>query len=138
MAKIFKYRKVTDEFTTHALREPDSRDGDDRITELCTIHDETYVCVPDGVELPEQPDIIQQTLQPVNLVDVELKKQLGAASPHKKLINRRVVNKIREKYSLEEELQMLRTGPTDESKAYFDYCGACVAWGKAQKAKLGL
>jgi len=121
------------------LREPDGKDSESRITELCTIGGDVYVCVPDGMELPEQPDVIRETLRSVDMTNAtDLKQQLKRASPHAQRINQRVVDKIREKYSLDEELQMLRTGPTDESKAYFDYCEACVAWGRAEKTKLGL
>ena len=34
--------------------------------------------------------------------------------------------------------KMLRVGPTPETEAYNDYVEACRAWGRAEKAKLGL
>jgi hypothetical protein len=53
-------------------------------------------------------------------------------------INARVVDKIRERYSISDELMMLRTGPSDESAAYNDYIESCRAWGVEEKNKLGL
>ena len=49
MAKIYKYQKITDQFTTHCLVEPDYNllETEDRITELCTIDGVTYVSVPE-------------------------------------------------------------------------------------------
>lgn len=137
MAKILSYRKVTDEYTTYTLREPDYGEEDDHITELCTINGVTYVSVPDGMELPEQPEQIAETLQEVELTD-DLRKQIKKASPHIRLINQRVVEMIRDRYSVDDELKMLRLAPSDESTAYNDYVEECRAWGRQEKEKLGL
>ena len=137
MPKIYKYRKITDAFTTHSLREPDSRlAGEaDRVTELCTIDDVTYVSVPDGVVLPEQP-------KEISVEEIALTEEVGtaikAASPHVALVNERVVAKIREKYSVDDEFKMLRTGPSNETDVYNDHVEACRAWGRAEKVRFGL
>ena len=136
MPKIYKYRKVTDKYTTHSLIEPDL--GDAQITELCTINGETFVAVPDDVQLPVQPAAIASTVDEVVSFKEGQKEEIKKASPHVRLINQRVVEKIRERYDINDELQMLRTGPTTETAEYFDYCEACVAWGQAEKVKLGL
>lgn len=136
MPKIYKYRKATDKHTTHSLIEPDVENG--QITELCTIDGETFIVVPDGVKLPAQPPIIESTIKEVVNFKEGEKDKIKKASPHVRLINQRVVEKIRERYDINDELKMLRTGPTAETSEYFDYCEACVAWGKAEKAKLGL
>jgi hypothetical protein len=137
MAKIYKYRKITDQYTTHSLREPDSvsaREGD-RITELCTIDGVTYVSVPDGVVLSEQP-------KEISVEEIALTEEVGmaikAASPHVALINARVVARIREKYSVDDEFKMIRVGPSPETEAYNDHVEACRAWGRAEKTRLGL
>lgn len=137
MPKILSYRKITDAYTTHVLFEPDYQDGSERITELCGIDGLTYVVVPDGVELPVQPTQIQQSLAEVSL-SPELRRQIKDKSVHVALIRKRVVEHIRLRYSVNNELKMHRTGPTPESSEYFDYCEACTAWGRAEKAKLGL
>lgn len=139
MAKIYKYRKVIDEFTTHCLVEPDYNllDTTDRITELCTIDGETWVSIPDSIMLPEQPEIITHTLEKVTLTE-ELLLKIKAVSPHIRLINNRVVERIRSSYSIDDEIKMIRLAPSAESAAYNDFVEECRAWGRAEKKKLGL
>ena len=137
MTKIYKYQKVQDAYTTHCLVEPDYNllETEDRITELCTIDGITYVSVPDSITLPEQPE--QITVEEVELTD-ELKESIKSASPHVQLINDRVVSKIREVYSLNDEIKMIRLSPSAESTAYDEYVEACRDWGRVAKANLGL
>lgn len=54
------------------------------------------------------------------------------------LINQQVVEMIRERYSVDDEIGLLRTGPSDEAAAYSDYVEECKAWGREQKTGLGL
>ena len=137
MIKIYKYQKITDQFTTHCLVEPDYNllETEDRITELCTIDGITYVSVPDSIILPAQPE--QITVEEVVLTE-ELKESIKSASPHVQLINDRVVSKIREVYSLNDEIKMIRLSPSAESTAYNEYVEACREWGRVAKANLGL
>jgi len=137
MTKIYKYQKVQDAYTTHCLVEPDYNllETEDRITELCTIDGITYVSVPDSIILPAQPE--QITVEEVVLTD-ELKAAIKSASPHVQLINDRVVSKIREVYSLNDEIKMIRLSPSEESTAYNEYVETCRAWGKTEKARLGV
>jgi hypothetical protein len=137
MPKIYKYQKITDQFTTYCLVEPDYNllETEDRITELCTINGVTYASIPDGIILPEQPE--QITVEEVELTD-ELSNSIKAVSPHIQLINEHVVNKIRERYSVNDELKFLRIGLSEESTAYNDYVEECRAWGRGAKEKLGL
>ena len=137
MVKIYKYRKILDQFTTHCLAEPDYNllETDDRVTELCAIEGVTFVSVPDSIILPPQPEEI--TLEEVVLTE-QLIADIRAASPHILLINDRVVAKIRERYNLNDEIKLLRIGLSEESKAYNDYVEECRAWGRGEKAKLGL
>lgn len=51
-------------------------------------------------------------------------------------INQRVVQMIRERYSVEDEIGLLRTGPSDEAAAYSDYVEECRAWGRGQKDEM--
>ena len=51
-------------------------------------------------------------------------------------INRQVVELIRSRYSIDDELGLLRTGPSDEAQAYSDYVEECRAWGRGEKEKL--
>ncbi len=63
----------------------------------------------------------------------ELRSKLKEISPHYQLINQRVVDKIRSKYSINDEFQALRTG----DEAFDEYVAECVEWGKSEKAKIG-
>jgi hypothetical protein len=137
MPIIYKYQKISDAYTTYLLAEPDYEllGLEDRITELCTIDGVTYISVPDGITLPEQPE--QITVEEVALTD-ELKAAIKSESPHVQLINERVVAKIREIYSLNDEIKMIRLSPSEESAAYNEYVESCRDWGRVAKANLGL
>lgn len=90
MAKIYRYQKVTDRYTTHALRLPAVAEDESQppVIELCTIDGWTYVSVPDEVVLPKQSKEVAKTLQPVTL-DAGTKAAIEAASPHCRLIRER-------------------------------------------------
>lgn len=133
MARIYKYQKRTDAHTTHCLVEPDYKEGEERITELCTIEGDTYVSVPDGITLLPQPEQIK--VEAVTLTE-ELAVFITASSPHTQLIKSRVVDRIREKYSADDEIKMLRLGRCVETEAYYAFVDACRAWGKVEKEKL--
>jgi hypothetical protein len=139
MPKIYKYQKIVDIHTTHCLVEPDyGRDCDeDRITELCTIGDDTYVSVPDTITLPRQPEELKVEAVEMPVPDPPL-GMLRMNSSHILLINDRVVERIRERYSVNDEIKMLRIGPSPETEAYNDWVEECRAWGRAEKARLGL
>jgi len=93
------------------------------------------VSVPDSIILPAQPE--QITVEEVVLTD-ELNAAIKAASPHVQLVNERVVAKIREIYSLNDEIKMIRLSPSEESAAYNEYVESCRDWGRVAKANLGL
>lgn len=137
MPKIYGYRKVVTPITTYILREPDVQAAaeEDRITELATIDGMTYVSVPDTIVLPEQPKEI--SVKEI-VMTTELGEAIKAASPHIALVNERVVAKIRERYTVDDEFKMLRVGPSNETDAYNDHVEACRAWGRGEKERLGL
>ena len=141
MPMILSYQKITDEFTTHCLREPDY-DDDQRVTELCTTDDTTYISVPDNIALPEQPELIRNSLTILKTAKTSLDEKTRAIieslSPHIRLINQRVVERIRKKYTINDEIKLLRLAPPPETAAWNDYVENCRAWGAAEKEKLGL
>lgn len=135
-------------------------EGEIYCTELATIDGITYVSVPDGVALPEQPKQLEIT--PVALTD-GLREAIRAASPHCRLIDERTEAKIRARYSVSDELRFARignaatlvkapdgkTGETDKVRAmksgelsqieaYNAHVEACVEWGRVEREKLGL
>lgn len=97
----------------------------------------TYCSVPDGAALPEQPAEIAASIQAVTL-DPVLTQKIKAASPLVRLINATVAEKIAEQYSTADEIKLLRTAPSAEFEAYNAHAEACRAWGREQKAALGL
>lgn len=51
-------------------------------------------------------------------------------------INAAVRAKIRSVYSVEDELQLLRTAPSPEFEVYNAYVESCLEWGRKQKEAL--
>lgn len=51
-------------------------------------------------------------------------------------INQRVRDMIREQYSIEDEIQLLRTAPSAEFELWNAHVEACLQWGREQKARL--
>lgn len=129
MPKIYKYQKVTDQYTTYTVN-----DEDNKITELCTINGDTYVSIPDDVTFQSK----QITLEPVTITK-ELKEQIEKESPHLQLIRKRVIEAIRKKYSIEDELNILRNkinGIDIEYQEYNKYVEDCLTEGKKDEDKL--
>lgn len=142
---------ATDEWTTHRLQTP----HDSGCTELCTLDDGyTYVAVPDGVTLtltpPSQPTQIADSIEAIALAD-GLREAIKAASPHCQLINQRMIEQIRAKYSVDDELFFARimigagaglyemqAGELEEVGVFKGHVEAAREWGRAQRAELGL
>ena len=150
MPKIISYQKTSDAYTTYELRTPDDQGAESYCTELGTIDGLTYVSVPDGVTLPEQLPQVAATLQTVTPTP-ELRAQLKATSPHCALISERMVQKIRARYSIDDEMFFARIGvgaaagmykPTPgelaEMQAFFEFVEAVRQWGRTERAKLRL
>lgn len=132
---IYSYQKHIDELRTVEIRLPMGVQNERIGTELATIDGITYVHLPDDHTLPEQPPEINP--QPVTLT-TELRDAIKAASPHVRLINSRIVDMIRLKYSADDEIKMLRLAPSEESAAYNSYVEQCRSWGRDRKAEIGL
>ena len=107
-------------------------------TELATIGGTTYVSLPDGATLPtEQPSEIAASIETVTLTPT-LREAIASASPHVRLIRQLVQEKIAAAYSMADEIKLLRTAPSAEFEAYNAHAEDCRAWGRDQKAALGL
>ena len=141
MTSLIAYRKVIDSVTTHALRLPDAQQGEQAGQELATLPDgRTVVALFDGHTLPaNQPAAIQAGIEvlPSPLPD-DLLAAIKTASPQVRLINSRVQAAIAERYSLADEIKLLRTAPSPEMDAYNAYAEDCRTWGRTEKTKLGL
>ena len=144
MPRIVSYQKQSDAHTTYQLLTSDGA------TELCTLSGVTYVSVPDG-ELPAQPAQIAASVVDPVVLTTELREAIKAASPHCQLINQRIEDKIRERYSLSDEQYFSRiascaalgyytfeTGEAEALQAFVLYVEYVRQWGREQRALLGL
>lgn len=150
MTTIYSYQKVSTPYTVIQAVLPDSAGANDELhcTELCTIDGITYLSVPDGVTLPDQPPEIELT--PVTL-SPELREQIKAASVHVAFIAERMIQKIRAQYSIDDEMYFARIGvgaangmytPTAgemaDMQAFGEFVESVRQWGRTERAKLGL
>jgi len=89
----------------------------------------TYMYVPDdATEGITAPEATSEEIKEVKRASVACKRE-----------NDKVVQKIRERYSIEDELKFLRLGNKHpDFDEYNQYCEECVAQGKARKQKFGL
>ena len=138
MPTLISYRKHIDALITRELRLPEGENHQRLGQEIATLDGATYVSLPDGAVLPaDQPDEIAASIETVTLTDT-LREAIKAASPQVRLINTTVAEKIAASYSMADEIKLLRTAPSAEFEAYNAHAEACRAWGREQKAALGL
>ena len=112
-------------------------------TPLVTVGDKIYVTIETdaGPKLAEKTAKGTVEISGVNYTAAEMhkiKKQVKANTPAIEEINIAVVTKIREKYSMDDEIKMLRLAPSPETTEWNDYVEDCRQWGREEKAKLGL
>lgn len=154
MPSLYAYRKHIDAIHTHELKLPDSQGQDRAGHELCTLPDgRTVVVLFDGAELPaDQPEKIKASIEalPKPLPD-DLRDQIRAASPQIQLINRRLVEIIRSKYTPDDESYLTRiacgqalgsyqmsAGEMQMVVEYQKTAEGARAWAKEERTKLGL
>jgi len=141
MTSLIAYRKVIDSVTTHYLRLPEAPQGQQVGQEIATLADgRTVVVLFDGFTLPtNQPPAIAESIEMLpNPLPADLGDAIRSASPQVRLINQRVQDAIAERYSMADEIKLLRTAPSAEMAAYNAYAEECRALGRSEKAKLGL
>lgn len=141
MPKLYAYTKIVDQITTHSLRLPDALQGVQTGQELATLVDgRTVVALFAGHELPtNQPAAIAASIELLpSPLPADLLAAIKLVSPQVRLINQRVQAAVAERYSLADEIKLLRTPPSAEMESYNAYVEDCRAWGRAEKAKLGL
>lgn len=154
MTTLITYTRVVTPITTHTLRLPDAPMGQQAGQELATLPDgRTVVALFDGYTLPAtQPTAIQDSIEalPSPLPD-DLREVIKAASPHVALIAKRMVDTIRAKYSVDDEMYFARIGvgaatgmytpsasELQEMADFGQFCEGVRQWGRAERAKLGL
>ena len=149
--QIYRYQPVVTagpNGTDYRPRGPEGFAASETLTELAELDGWRYVAVPDGVT-PELPTEIT-TWEAVTLTP-ELREAIKAVSPHAQLIAQRVIDRIRAKYPLDEELYFARialgalqgsyTLLDGEAEALTQYQAdveAAREWGRLARAELGL
>lgn len=156
MNYIVSYQKHIDAVTTITLLLPNQSSraaagsSTGQSTELCTIDGVTYVSIPDDIVLPVQPQQIAASVQIVAMTG-EIKDAIKDASSHVALITQRMIDMIRARYTIDDEMFFARIGIGAANGMYqptADELGQVVAfgefiehardWGRAQRAALGL
>jgi hypothetical protein len=154
MTSLIAYRKHIDAIHTREITLPSGEGQDRGGQELCTLPDgRTVVALFDGHELPnDQHATIRASIEvlPSPLPD-DLKAAIREASPHMRLIARRLIERIRAKYSQDDEQFLTRiacgqalgtyTMTPDEQAMIADYqatAESARAWARAEREKLGV
>ena len=148
MATIYQYQKQITTGANGTVIDFMRSEGDAQPMELCTIGGVTYLSVPDGYVLSEQPTAIN--FAPVVMTD-DLRETIKANSRAVQLITDEVQQRIRSKYSLEDEQYFARigvgvalgayaflAGEQEALLAFGTYVEECRQYGKAKRAELGL
>ncbi len=142
---IYKYQRVTTpgpNGTTYYFRHVDGS------VDLAEIDGWWYVYVPDEASLPDQHNEI--CLSAVTLTE-ELRDKIKNISKSCELINQRMQDKIRAKYSLEDEQYFARIGvgvalgvyqfQAGEQEALLEFGNFVESvrqWGRDERGKIGL
>jgi hypothetical protein len=155
MPSLIAYRKHVTAMHTHDIVLPTSTDGEPVAQELATLPDgRTVVALFNGAELDaeaqhaEVASTIEQLPQPL---PSDLRDQIREASPHAQLIARRIIERIRTKYSPDDEAYLTRIS-CGQALGTYQMSAAEVAmlqdyqataegarlWAKEERAKLGI
>jgi hypothetical protein len=154
MPKLYAYTKKSDQITTHYIKLPEAAQGEQAAQELATLPDgRTVVVLFDGYTLPaNQPAEIAASIEQLGSpLEPELRAQVMAASPAVRLTYERTQALIRSKYSVDDEAYFARIGvgvalgaytfepgEQEELLAFGSFVESARAWGRAERAKLGL
>ena len=146
---IYKYQPVITEGPNGSDYHPSITDttAETTLTELCTLAGFRYFSTDDiaGITVPEE-----LTVEAVELTS-ELRETIKATSPHTQIIAQQVIDKIRAKYPLDEELYFARIavgalqgtydllpGELDAITQYQLDVEVAREWGRVERAKLDL
>ena len=139
MTFLVAYQKVIDEVTTHYIRTQEAEGGSQGCKELCTLADGRTIVAVFTALAEEQPEPIRASIKKLTAKQKEaIRDEVKQLSPHVRLIDATVVEKISARYSITDEIKLLRLADPVQLEAYNAYVEECRAWGAAEKAKLGL
>lgn len=135
MFKYYTYQDFTDELTTKTLRQS-QEDG-----ETVTMYGQKDGLNLIGVDTVDHAAFIARQEAEICLQEVPfagIEQDLKDCHLYKEL-NRIIVDKIREKYSINDEFAAIKMDRDSGAyKAYAAYVEECKQWGKAEKIKYGL
>jgi len=141
MVKLYRYQPIFDEYTRTDANLPENAIIHLSSDQLVNFDNYQYVAF-EG-DIPEQPKGIK--LEEVVLT-AELKEKLRKYSSHWKRYKERIIDKIREKYSIDDELNIIHTKnlatKTTEDKTkiteYDEYVKSVKDYYAKYKANLGI
>ena len=146
MALIYKYKEVKATSPNEATLSF-KNDNEATATQLCQIDGWSYVSIPDLATIPEQHNEIQYQ---VAVIDELLAEQIKNESRVFQLIDKRFKDKVRAKYSIDDELYFarinigaltnrytMRAGESDEVDAFGVYVENARDEAKQERAVLG-
>lgn len=139
MSKLIAYKKETIDGITHSLTPP-MLENPFQWVELCNLPDgKTIVSLIKDIELPEQAECIKASIEYLpDPLPAELRKEICAASYVINYIDKCTQEKIAERYSMADEIKLLRTKNKEKLKEYNQYVEECITEGKTKKAVYGL
>lgn len=148
MATIYQYQKQITAGADGTIIDFVRSEGDNQPLELCTIDGTTYLSVPTGYVLAEQPAAINFTQ---TVITDTLREVIKFNSRAVQLITDEVQKRIRQKYTLEDEQYFARIGvgvalgvyvflegEQEALMTFGAYIEECRQYGKAKRAELGL
>lgn len=126
---LYKYNKVTDQYTTYELRQPDYIANPDivRYQELVTINSTTYVLIPDVNTLLSQHSNVTKTLDLV----VDIPENLITESPFLQLTQARLAGDVDTvRYSAEDASLLMSVDDLNlfQSDELVNHITECRAW----------
>lgn len=141
MGKMYRFQKQSDPYRDTTVILSEKLQG----IEGCFIHgmveDYLYFSLPDEATIQDAEIEAIESLSELDqsMYSVLTEPAIKDLSPHYELVNKRVQEKIRSLYSLEDELkvQRLRESDAESFESYNQWCEECRAWGREQKALMG-
>lgn len=106
--------------------------GEQYVADLGIFDGKRYLALSEGVAFPKQAKGV--SVKKADLTNTDLLKYLKSESPPARQIDAETQIKIRERYSLEDELKALRT----KDEEYETFISEVVAAGREKKKALGL
>jgi len=133
--------KKKDGLTPEYLSECSKQEKAPPVVELCELEGKTYVAIAeDAVKTAAEtvPGLMEVSGETMGKDLPEVVSMVKSACPAVRDIRAQVIAKIREMYSVDDEIYLLRTAPSAEAAEWNDFVEECRQWGREQRALIGL